>query len=316
MTQQFNYGGQAVLEGVMMRGSRRMAVAVRAPDHKIILHDEAIDSPLYSGLLSRIPFVRGLGLLWDSLGLGTRALMFSARVTAGDEAASLSDPVAAGTLVVSLLFAVGIFFVAPLLVADGFEWLVSGIGPTVPAISWLSSPLSHDLIEGFVRLLLVVGYIWAIGQIPDVARMFAYHGAEHKAINAYEAGAVLTPEEVSRYPLVHPRCGTGFLLIVVVASILAFALIGNPPFILRYLARIVLIPVIATVAYEYMRLTAQNMDKSWIRALVTPQLALQRLTTREPSIDMLEVSIAALKRVLESEPAAVPTTGAATAEAN
>jgi uncharacterized protein YqhQ len=305
MAQQFNYGGQAVLEGVMMRGSHRMAVAVRTPDKKIVVHDEEINSPLYSGELSRVPFVRGLGLLWDSLGLGTRALTYSAKVAAGEEA-ELSDPVTIGALVISMLFAIGLFFVTPLLVADGIRSLATSIADQNASLAWLATPLVRNLIEGVFRLLVVVGYIWGIGRIPDIQRVFAYHGAEHKTINAYEAGAALTPEEVARYPLEHPRCGTGFLLVVMVVSILVFSLLGNPPLVLRYLIRIALVPVVATISYEYIRLTARHIDKPLVRMLVAPQLALQRLTTRQPSQDMLEVSILALKRVLVSEEIPVP----------
>jgi len=371
MAQRFNYGGQAVLEGVMMRGSHRMAVAVRSPDKKIVLYEESIDSPLYSGALSRIPFVRGLGMLWDSLGLGTKALQFSAKVmaqvdpaspdaagdgkkskgsgiststliisltsmlrlvvvtpllvAAGPESTGSDKPAGgrkpagadiamAGTMLLSLAFAIGLFFVTPLLIADGLRSLASGLAAANPSLAWLASPLTRNLVEGVIRLAIVIGYIWAIGRIPDIQRLFAYHGAEHKTINAYEAGAALTPDEVAPYSLVHPRCGTGFLLVVMVVSILFFSLLGNPPVILRYLERIVLVPVIATVSYEYIRLTARHMDKAWVRALVSPQLALQKLTTREPSPDMLEVSIMALQHVLASEELPIPVASAVPAD--
>ncbi len=290
----FNYGGQAVIEGVMMRSSRHLAVAVRSPQGEIVLHEEPINSALYSGVWSRIPFIRGLGLLWDSLGLGLRALTFSADIAVGDEA-EFSGPVAWGTMLVSLALAVGLFFLAPAAAADALHGLAE-----------LDSPLTGNLIEGAIRLLLVIGYIWAIGRMPDVKRLFAYHGAEHKAINAYEDGAPLTPESVARYPLEHPRCGTGFLLVVVAISVLLFSLLGRPPILIRLASRIILIPVVAGLAYEYIRLLARHIDKPLARLLVKPQLALQRLTTREPSPDMLEVSIAALERVLAAENLPVP----------
>ncbi len=294
MGQRFNYGGQAVLEGVMMRGSRKMAVAVRGPDGQIVLHEEPIASPLYNGIWSRIPFVRGLGMLWDSLGLGMRALSFSANVAAGEEV-EFKGPVAGVTFVVSLVIAVGLFFLLPAAVADGLHRLLGFL-----------SPLAGNLVEGFIRLALVIGYIWAIGRIPEIQRVFAYHGAEHKAINAYEDGAPLTPESVARYPLAHPRCGTGFLLIVVVVSVILFSFLGRPSILIRLLSRVVLIPVIAGVAYEYIRLLARYIQNPLARLLVMPQLALQRLTTREPSLDMLEVSIAALERVLAAEDLPLP----------
>lgn len=338
MDQKFNYGGQAVLEGVMMRGSHNMAVAVRAPDGKIVIHEQPITSSLYNGFWSKVPFVRGLGMLWDSLGLGMRALTFSADIAVGDEA-EFSGPVAWGTIVVALAFAVGLFFLTPRLAADGIQAgvrLISGgasevssqvdaeapapassAGPAAqqPPTSPLDTPLAGNLIEGLVRLVLVVGYIWVIGRIPDIQRVFAYHGAEHKTINAYENNAALTPEAVAPYPVEHARCGTGFLLIVVVVSVLVFSLLGDPPLVIRYLSRIVLIPIIAAVAYEYIRLMARHLQNPIVHVLITPQLALQKLTTREPSPDMLEVSIAALQRVLAAENLPIPTAEAAPAPA-
>lgn len=291
---QFNYGGQAVIEGVMMRGSRSVAVAVRSPEGEIIVREEPIKSALYNGWWSRVPFVRGLGLLWDSLGLGMRALTFSADVAVGDEA-EFSGPLAWGTVAVALVLSIGLFFLAPAAIADGLH-----------RITLLDSPFLGNLIEGLVRLIFVVGYIWLIGRMSDVKRLWAYHGAEHKTINAYEDGAPLTPEGVAPYPLEHPRCGTGFLLVVVVVSVLVFSLLGRPPILVRLASRIVLVPVIAGIAYEYIRLLARNIRNPIARVLVYPQLALQRLTTRQPSPDMLEVSITALKRVLVAENLSVP----------
>jgi uncharacterized protein YqhQ len=287
--QRFNYGGQAVIEGVMMRGSRQVAVAVRNPDGEIILREEPINSALYNGFWSRVPFVRGLGLLWDSLGLGLRALTYSADVAMGDEA-EFGGPVAWGTVIVSLALSIGLFFLLPAAAADGIHTLTG-----------LSSPFLGNIVEGLIRLALVVGYIWAVGRLEDIKRVFAYHGAEHKTINAYEDGAPLTPESVAGYPLEHPRCGTGFLLVVVVVSVLVFSFFGRPSLLIRLGLRVVLIPVIAGIAYEYIKLLARHIDKPLARALVAPQLWLQRLTTREPSADMLEVSIHALNSVLQAE---------------
>lgn len=287
--QKFNYGGQAVIEGVMMRGSRSVAVAVRDPEGKIVVKEEPINSSLYNGFWSRVPFVRGLGLLWDSLGLGMRALTFSADVAVGDEA-EFSGPVAWGTIILSLAISLGLFFLTPAAAADGLHRLLG-----------FDSPLVGNLIEGVIRLILVIGYIWAIGRMGDVKRLFSYHGAEHQTINAYEDGAELTPAVVSAYPLEHPRCGTGFLLVVVVVSVLIFSVLGRPSLIIRLVSRIVLIPVIAGIAYEYIKLLARHMDNPVARILVAPQLWLQRLTTRQPSEDMLEVSIMALGCVLDRE---------------
>jgi uncharacterized protein YqhQ len=301
-SQQFNYGGQALIEGVMMRGSHRYAVAVRDPDGEIVMHDEPINSPLYSGVWSRVPFVRGLGLLWDSLGLGMRALTFSADVAAGDEA-EFSGPLAWGTVAISLVIFLGIFFLGPAAAADALHRLLH-----------IESAFLGNIIEGLIRLVLILGYMWLIGRIPDIQRVFAYHGAEHKTINAYEDGAPLTPETVAPYPLEHPRCGTGFLLVVVVISVLVFAVLGRPNILIRLGSRIILIPVIVGIAYEYIRFTAKHMSNPIIRLLVVPQLALQRLTTREPSLDMLEVGISALRCVLDSENLPVPSYEPAPAE--
>lgn len=292
--QKFNYGGQAVIEGVMMRGSRQVAVAVRNPEGEIVVHEQDINSSLYNGFWSKVPFVRGLGLLWDSLGLGMRALTFSADVAVGDEA-EFSGPMAWGTIALSLAISVALFFLTPAAAADGLHRLTG-----------LDSPFVGNLVEGVIRLLLVIGYIWAIGRMEDIKRLFAYHGAEHKTINAYEDNAPLTPESVARYPLEHPRCGTGFLLVVVVISVLIFSMLGRPHILLRLASRIVLIPVVAGIAYEYIRLLARNLDKPLARILVAPQLWLQKLTTREPSLDMLEVSITALQNVLATEHLPVP----------
>jgi uncharacterized protein YqhQ len=289
----FNYGGQALIEGVMMRGSRAMAIAVRDPEGEIVTHVEPVNEALYNGLISRVPFVRGLTMLWDALGLGIRSLMFSADVAMGDETeANFSGPLAWGTVAVSLIFGIGLFFVLPLTLIGFIDSLIS-------------SSLLSNILEGAIRLLLFIGYVWAIGRMPDIKRVFAYHGAEHKTINAYEAGAELKPSTVQRFTTLHPRCGTAFLLSVVVISILLFSLLGRPALWLRLLSRIVLIPVVAGLAYEYIRFTARHLDKSWMRAIVIPNLMMQRLTTREPEEDMLEVSITAFNYMMAAEKAPV-----------
>jgi len=285
----FNYGGQAVIEGVMMRGSHMAAIAVRDPKGQIHLHTEPLNPRIYSGPIARTPFLRGLIMLWDALGLGIRSLMFSANVALGEEEAKFEGPIAWGTVAISFTIGIGLFFLLPAAVG---KWLAGPFG---------LGALATNLLEGLIRLLLLVGYIWAIGFMPDVRRLFAYHGAEHKTINAYEAGAPLTPDSVARFPLEHPRCGTAFLLTVVVVSILVFSLVGNPALWLRLVSRILLIPIVAGLAYEFIRFTARHIQNPIIRAIVAPNLALQRLTTREPDAAMLEVAIAALGRVLESE---------------
>jgi uncharacterized protein YqhQ len=285
------YGGQAVIEGVMMRGTRAMAVAVRAPDKEVVVHVQPL-SPIYRGRFSKIPFLRGLLGLWDALGLGWRALSYSANVAGGEEV-KFEGPVAYGTMAVSLIFGLGLFFLAPAGLASlGETWL--GLNP------WLGS-----LLEGLVRLGLIIGYLWAIGFMPDIRRLFGYHGAEHKTIHAFEAGAELTPESVARFPLEHPRCGTAFLLTVVVFSILLFAALGPLPLWARLVSRIVLIPVVAGIAFEYIRFTARHLSNPLVRVLIIPNLALQRLTTREPDTSMLEVAICAFKAMRSQEEVAV-----------
>ncbi|MFO7321726.1 MAG: DUF1385 domain-containing protein [Chloroflexota bacterium] len=292
---QFSYGGQAVIEGVMMRGAHVAAVAVRDPEGKIVVHEQPLNATLYRGRISKTPFIRGLVGLWDALGLGTRALMWSADVALGveedGEKPSFNGPLGWGTIAFSLVLSIGLFFLLPTAAASGLEQLFG---------------LDHasfvvNLLEGVVRLLLIVGYIWAIGRLADVKRLFGYHGAEHKTINAYEAGAELTPEVVATYPIEHPRCGTAFLLTVVFVSVLIFSVLGRPPLIWLFVSRILLIPVVAGIAYEIIRFTAKNMHNPVVRAIIIPNLALQHLTTREPDLTMIEVAIVAFKRVLVSE---------------
>jgi uncharacterized protein YqhQ len=299
----FSYGGQAVIEGVMMRGSKSLAVAARSPSGEIVVHTEALDPRIYGGRMARIPFLRGLTLLWDALGLGIKSLMFSADVALEEEndsdageagevrGSAFEGPAQWGTIVISLSFAVALFFVLPAFLAGQIE-------------TWLSLDLTQfasNILEGAIRLTMLVGYIWLIGKLPDIERLYGYHGAEHKTINAYEAGARLTPESVARYPLQHPRCGTAFLLTVVVISILFFTLLPPMSLPVRILSRIVLLPVVAGIAYEFIRFTARHQENSFIRFITRPNLALQRLTTREPEMPMLEVAIAAFERVLASE---------------
>ena len=286
------YGGQAVIEGVMMRGSRSIAVAVRAPDQRIVVQTRALGR-LYRGRFSRIPFLRGLLGIWDALGLGWQSLSYSASIAVGHEA-QFEGPVAWGTMAVSLAFGLGLFLLAPAGLAQFSDrWLKLGA-------VW------SNVIEGALRLAMVVGYLWLIGLLPDVKRLFGYHGAEHKTIHAFEAGADLTPSSVARFPLEHPRCGTAFLLTVVVFSVVIFALLGPLPWWGRLASRLLLIPIVAGVAFEYIRLTAKHLDNPLVRLLIVPNLALQRLTTREPDEHMLEVAIAAFKamRAGESQPEA------------
>lgn len=283
----WSYGGQAVIEGVMMRGKHVSAVAVRRPDGEIVVKEEPVGE-IYRGRISKIPFLRGIPLLWDSLGLGMKALFFSAEVTgqAEDPEFTMSGGTGIASGALGLLIGVALFMVLPSFVAG----LLIAEGSVV-----------FNIVEGLVRLSLLVGYVVAIAQMEEIRRVFAYHGAEHKTINAHEAGVPLTVADVRPYSRQHARCGTAFLLIVVVISILVFLPLGRPPLLLRIISRLALLPVITGLAYEALRFTGKHGDNPLIRALIVPNLALQKLTTREPDDAMLETAIVALQRVLAGE---------------
>ena len=281
------YGGQAVIEGVMMRGSQSVAIAMRAPNEEIVIHSEPL-SGIYKSKIIKIPFLRGLIALWDALGLGIRALTISANIQTGEDE-KLEGPALYLTLGISLTFGIGLFFLLPAVLGQLSE-RVLGIS------AWWS-----NLLEGMLRLALLVGYIWIIGKSSEIKRVFAYHGSEHKTINAFEAGAELTPETVTHFSLEHPRCGTAFLLSLVLLSVLVFSLLGPLPMFWRLASRILLIPVLAGIAYEYIRWTANHLDSKVVRTMIKPNLALQHLTTREPTLQMLEVSIAAFNTMRSGE---------------
>jgi uncharacterized protein YqhQ len=282
-----SYGGQALIEGVLMRGSRYVAAAMRTPDGKIEVHLEKL-SGIYRSGLRKIPFLRGLIILWDALILGTHFLTLSANVQTGEDE-KLEGPALYATLGVSMLIGVGIFIVAPTALGSGIENL---FGLSIGVV---------NIIEGIIRLLIAIGYIWAIGRMPEINRVFSYHGAEHKTINAYEAGADLTPEVVQKYSVEHPRCGTGFLLTVVIFTILIFSPLRPLNLLVRIPLQLALVPFIACLAYEYMRWTADHLEYGWVRRLIWPNLALQHLTTREPTLEMLEISIASFNTMLKAE---------------
>ena len=283
------YGGQAVIEGVMMRGAQSVAIAMRAPDNQIILHTEPLTA-IYRSKILKVPFVRGVIGLWDALGLGMRALTISANVQTGEDE-KLEGPALYFTLGLSFALGIRLFFLAPAAVGQLSERFL-GLN------SWWG-----NLIEGLIRLGLLVGYIWAVGRVPEIQRVFAYHGAEHKTINAFEAGAELKPEIVKGYSLEHPRCGTSFLLTLVLLSVVLFSLLGPLPLGLRLLSRVLLLPVLAGISYEYIRWTAHHLESPFVRKIIRPNMALQHLTTREPSLEMLEVSIAAFDAMHKDETA-------------
>ncbi len=281
------YGGQAVIEGVMMRGKSALAIAMRGPGGEIVLHHEKLGE-IYRSRAAKVPFLRGVVLLWDALGLGMRALTIAANTQTGEDD-KIEGPALYVTLGLALIFGIGLFFLLP-----------AGLGSLCETrLGW--SAWTSNLIEGAFRLILLVGYIWVIGFLPDVKRLFGYHGAEHKTINAYEAGADLSPQSVARFSLEHPRCGTAFLLTLALISVLVFAALGPLPIFWRLASRILLIPVLAGVAVEYIRWTANHLDNRIVRWLIRPSMALQALTTREPDLQMLEVAIASFNTMRQAE---------------
>jgi uncharacterized protein YqhQ len=281
------YGGQAVIEGVMMRGQKALAIAMRAPDGTIAIHTEKLANVYRSGI-TKIPFLRGSILLWDALGLGMSALTISANTQTGEDE-KLEGPALYLTLGLSLTLGIGLFFLLP-----------AGIGGLAEHYLGWSSWL-NNLLEGVLRLLFLVGYIWGISFMPDVKRLFMYHGAEHKTINAFEAGADLTPEVVANYPIEHTRCGTAFLLTLVLLSILIFTALGPMSILWRLVTRVLFIPILAGIALEYIRWTANHLDSPFVQMLIKPNLALQHLTTRTPDLSMLEVAIASFQSMHKAE---------------
>ncbi len=299
----YHYGGQAVLEGVMMRGEHNAVIAVRGPDKQIVTQREALDSPLYRSRWAKMPFVRGLVMLWDTLSLGYRALMFSANVQLQEDDQPLTGGTMVGTMLVSLLFVVGVFFLLPMFLV--------GLVDRVIASDFLST-----LLEGLIRVGLFLAYLWAISLMPDIRRVFAYHGAEHKTVNAQEAGVPLEPAQVQAFSTAHTRCGTSFLLVVMVIFVLITVLLGRPPLWLRLISRIVLIPVVAGISYEWIKFAAAHMDHPLVRLLAAPGLAIQRLSTREPDDDMVEVAIVALRETIAADAAGADAAGADAAGAD
>ena len=285
-------GGQAVLEGVMMRGPRNWAVAVRKPDGEIAHVQRTIDPLATRHWSLRLPIVRGVVALGESLAIGFRALSVSANYAAQDAAEGDPEPEEIGRWTLFFSFAVAI----------GFALMLFKVGPALLADTL---PI-HDgflfvLVEGLIRVTVFIGYLALLSFIPSLKRVFQYHAAEHKAINAYEAGEELTPEVTQRYSLIHPRCGTAFLLWVMVIGVFVFAVFGKLPIMWLVVTRIALLPVIAGIAYELIRFAGKHADSRLLMTALAPGLWLQRLTTREPTLDQLEVSIRALHEVLDHE---------------
>jgi len=338
----FQYGGQALIEGVLMRGRSALAVALRHPNHSIVWAEERLDVGLRAHRAMRLPFMRGLVVLYDTLVSGTRWLVRSATVQAlGIEAAtraggpgiggslvatvtapallSVAGPSPAGNdagsgggpgrgftaavsvmLLLSLAVGVGIFFLLPLLIAQA-------------TIGRVDQGLGFQLTEGLIRVAIFIGYLVLVARAPDVRRTFQYHGAEHMSIHALEAGDPLTVEAARKYPTAHPRCGTEFLVVVLIVSILAFALVGRLSPLWLIASRVLLIPVIAAVSYEILQLGARHRGHASVRLLWSPGIWVQKITTRQPTDDMIEVAIVSLQRALAANGAEIPAGSAAIA---
>lgn len=275
------------MEGVMMRGRKTLVTVVRRPSGSLLVDVQSLPA-LYTGRMRKTPLIRGIIVLIETLVLGIKTLLYSANVSLEEENEKISGGLLWLTLTVALAFAVALFFITPL-------FLTRLLGP------YIASPLIFSLVEGCIRVVIFTAYLGAVGLLPDLKRVFAYHGAEHKTVNAYENGTPLEVEAVRQYSTAHVRCGTSFLFAVLIISIIVFSLVGLPSLWLMVLSRIVLIPLIAALAYEFTYFGARHTGNSLVRAILAPGLWLQSLTTREPDDGQLEVAVSALKKVVELE---------------
>jgi uncharacterized protein YqhQ len=292
MAKSFHYGGQAVIEGVMIRGKEGVAISVRQPNGELSIERQPLAS-IYKGRLREMPLIRGIIALVETLVLGTQSLLHSAQVAAAEEVGEkIPTAVLWGTVAVSLAVGVALFFMVPLFAT---RYLID---------PYIHSALLSNIFEGLIRIGIFIAYLKLISLIPDIKRVFAYHGAEHKVVNAYEAGVPLEVESVKKYSTAHARCGTAFLFIVLIVAIFVFALVPQPTLWIRILSRIALIPVIAVISYEIMKFGASHIDNPIVRILLAPGLMLQAITTREPDNGQLEAAISALNEVIKIDGAA------------
>ncbi len=288
----YAYGGQALIEGVLMRGRDAIAVAFRAPSGEIVWAEERLDSGFHGSRWSKVPGIRGLVVLYETLIVGTRWLVRSASVAASQEGEPLGRGAVALMLGLTLVAGIGVFFVLPLFIAS--------------AAAGSQDDLVQRLVEGIVRVLIFVGYLLVVGRSPEVRRVFQYHGAEHMTIHALEAGDPLTTDRVRPYPTAHPRCGTEFLVIVVILSIIAFSLIGHQSLVVQVAARILLIPVIAAVGYELLRLGGRYRANPLVKVVMYPGILVQKITTKRPTDDMIEVAIVSMEQAILADGEVVP----------
>jgi len=300
MAGSFHYGGQAVIDGVMIRGKEAVAISVRQPDGQLNVVKQPLAS-IYKGRLRETPLIRGIIALIETLVLGTQSLLHSAQVAATEEVGEkIPTAVLWGTVAASLALGVALFFMVPLFAT---RYLID---------PYIESALLSSIFEGLIRIGIFIAYLKLMSLIPDIRKVFAYHGAEHKTVNAYEAGVPLDVESVKMYSTAHARCGTAFLFIVLIVAIFVFALVGQPSLWIRILSRIALIPVIAVISYEIMKFGASHSRNPVVRVLLAPGLLLQTMTTREPDDSQIEAAISALNEVIEIDKAAASTDAALT----
>ncbi len=299
------YGGQAVLEGVMIRGQKHMTVAVRRPNGAIAIYERPL-ATLYTGAVRKIPLLRGVIVLVETLSLGMRALSYSANVNMEDpdtptdsavESEELGKGAVASMLLVSFSFAILLFFLLPLFASRPLEGM-------------FGNDIASNVAEGAIRLIVFIAYIWIIGRMPDIRRVFMYHGAEHMTVHAQERGDPLVVDAIRKYSPAHPRCGTAFLLTVMVVAIAVFVLVPRDPLWWMILSRVIFIPVIAALAYEVIRFSGRYEDNPLVSLVSAPNLLLQKLTTRQPDDDQIEVAVAAMNAALNADRAGTTQTSA------
>jgi uncharacterized protein YqhQ len=289
----FNYGGQALIEGVLMRGRNAIAVAFRHPDGRIVWASEPLTTGPHGWRLATAPLVRGLVVLYETLVVGTRWLIRSANIQAEEDGEEIGRGAVALMLAIMAVLLIGVFFVLPLVVA-------------MVTTANVEQGFAQHLVEGLVRVAIFLGYLALISRAPDIRRVFEYHGAEHMTIHALEAGDPLTTANVRRYPTAHPRCGTEFLVVLIVLSIIAFSLIGKQTLPVMIVTRILLIPVLAAVGYEILRWGAKHRANRIVKAIMWPGILVQMITTKRPADDQIEVAIVSMQQALQADGETVP----------
>jgi uncharacterized protein YqhQ len=289
----FNYGGQALIEGVLMRGRDAIAVAFRHPEGHIVWASESLDKGPHAWRFAKTPFVRGLVVLYETLVVGTRWLIRSANIQASADGIELGRGSVALMLGLTLVLGVGIFFLLPLFIATFTTANVQA--------DWV-----QHIVEGLVRVGIFLGYLALIARAPDIRRVFEYHGAEHMTIHALEAGDPLTTDAVRKYPTAHPRCGTEFLVVVIALSIFAFSLVGRQSLGIMVISRLLLIPVIAAIGYEILRFGARHRGNPLVKAIMAPGILVQMITTKRPTDDQIEVAIVSMEQALQADGEPVP----------